>query len=43
MSDRDLELLLTLDDPPYAPDEDRFDHHQGEVEHEPFANAFSVL
>ena len=28
MSDRDLELLVTLDDPPYAPEEDRFDHHQ---------------
>ena len=30
MSDTDLELLLTLDDPPYGPDEDRFDHHQNE-------------
>ena len=27
MSDTDLELLITLDDPPYGPDEDRFDHH----------------
>jgi hypothetical protein len=30
MSDTDLELLITLDDPPYGPDEDKFDHHQSE-------------
>ena len=30
MSEVDLELLITLDDPPYAPDEDRFDHHQSD-------------
>jgi hypothetical protein len=27
MSDRDLELLVTLDDPRYEPEEDWFDHH----------------
>jgi hypothetical protein len=26
MSDEDLEILITLDDPPYAPEEDIFDH-----------------
>ena len=30
MSDTDLELLVTLDHPPYGPDEDSFDHHQSE-------------
>lgn len=29
MSDEDLEVLVTLDDPPYAPDEDTFDHLDG--------------
>jgi len=30
MSDEDLEVLITLDDPWYGPDEDRFHHLQQE-------------
>jgi len=26
MSDKELEVLITLDDPEYGPDEDRFHH-----------------
>ena len=43
MSDTDLELLLTLDDPPYGPDEDRFDHHQSEDGVVSAPRTFSVL
>lgn len=28
MSEEDLELLITLDDPEGAPEEDTFNHHQ---------------
>lgn len=30
MSDEDLEVLVTLDDSPYAPDEDTFDHQHND-------------
>jgi hypothetical protein len=32
MSDEDLEVLLTLDDPWYGPDEDTFHHRQPDSE-----------
>ena len=31
MSDEQLEVLVTLDDPWYGPDEDRFHHLQSDV------------
>ena len=30
MSEEDLELLITIDDPEGAPEEDTFDHHAAE-------------
>lgn len=29
MKDEELEVLVTIDDPEYAPEEDIFDHHHG--------------
>jgi hypothetical protein len=40
MSDEDLEILITLDDPPYAPEEDIFDHRSRET-HSPGEFGFS--
>ena len=34
MSDEELEVLITLDDPWYGPDEDTFHEHQGDYHHE---------
>ena len=29
MKDEELEVLVTIDDPEYGPEEDIFDHHHG--------------
>jgi hypothetical protein len=34
MSDQDLEVLITLDDPWYGPDEDVFHQHQEDRDNE---------
>ena len=40
MSEEDLELLITLDDPVEAPEEDTFDHlHPGKTRDEPIEDS----
>jgi hypothetical protein len=38
MSDEDLEVLITLDDPWYGPDEDMFHHLQPDDSHQDSVN-----
>jgi hypothetical protein len=41
MSDEELEVLITLDDPPYAPEEDMFDHKHQETRNDELLFAFN--